>query len=99
MLTVRTVLDYVVWHCPLLPRQVSQGKFGGVHWNEAKETVIKMFDVFPIMHQFHEMIWYLVEALTFSESRLMHSDLRKLFIETEQSADFLLALDTESSRS
>lgn len=91
-----------VFGCFGAGQKVSQGTFGGVHWNEAKETATKMFDVLPIMHQLHEMLWYLKEALTFSESRLIHSDLRKLFIETEQltnqSADFLLALDIPAHR-
>lgn len=91
-----------VFECFGAGQKVSQGTFGGVHWNEGTDTAKKMFDVLPIMLQLHEMLWYLKEALTFSESRSIHSDLHELFVETEQlteqSADFLLALDIPAHR-
>ncbi|WP_151736345.1 pentapeptide repeat-containing protein ['Paenibacillus yunnanensis' Narsing Rao et al. 2020] len=41
---------------------VSQETFGGVSWREAPETAEAMFAVFPVMHQLHELLWYLEEA-------------------------------------
>jgi len=35
-----------------------------------------MFDVFPVMRQLHELLWYLTSALTLSAARSVHKDLR-----------------------
>lgn len=84
-------------------QQVSQVTFGGVDWHDEQETARKIFDVFPIMLQLHEMLWYLTEALTLKASLLIHRELCSALDETQRlsqlSPDSLLALDVPAHRS
>lgn len=43
-------------------QKVSQVTYGGHSWREKSETANEMFEVFIIMKQLHEMLWYLTEA-------------------------------------
>ena len=43
---------------------VSQVTYNGRDWRQAPGTAKEMYDVFPIMRQLHELLWYLNEALT-----------------------------------
>lgn len=43
-----------------------------------------MFEVFPVMQQLHEMLWYLAEALTLKETVSIHDSLRDMFIKMER---------------
>ncbi|MFD3726888.1 pentapeptide repeat-containing protein, partial [Streptomyces sp. NPDC058671] len=52
-----------VYDCFGAGQQVSQVTFGGVSWREAPETTSRMFDVFYVMRQLHELLRYLTEAL------------------------------------
>ncbi|MBD4759845.1 pentapeptide repeat-containing protein, partial [Xanthomonas citri pv. citri] len=45
-------------------QKVSQITYEGKDWRNSPETANQMFDVFPIMQQLHEMLWYLHEALS-----------------------------------
>ncbi|MFD3569134.1 pentapeptide repeat-containing protein, partial [Streptomyces sp. NPDC058667] len=51
-----------VYDCFGAGQQVSQVTFGGVSWREAPETTSRMFDVFYVMRQLHELLRYLTEA-------------------------------------
>ncbi|MFE6856700.1 pentapeptide repeat-containing protein, partial [Streptomyces sp. NPDC057674] len=52
-----------VYDCFGAGQQVSQVTFGGVSWREAPETASRMYDVFYVMRQLHELLRYLTEAL------------------------------------
>jgi len=92
-----------VFDCFGAGQKVSQVTFGGKDWRSGQETAKKMFDVFPIMQQLHEMLWYLTEALSFEAARSIHEELRMKLKETEQltrfAPDFLLNLDIPAYRS
>lgn len=45
-------------------QKVAQITYGGHSWREKSETASEMFEVFIIMRQLYEMLWYLNEALT-----------------------------------
>jgi uncharacterized protein YjbI with pentapeptide repeats len=45
-------------------QQVAQVTFGGRDWRGDPATARRMFDVFAVMRQLHELLWYLTEALT-----------------------------------
>ncbi len=64
-------------------QKVAQVTFEGRSWREAPETARRMFAVFPVMRQLHELLWYLTEALTLDAARPLHDDLRRLLDETE----------------
>ncbi|MCM3738477.1 pentapeptide repeat-containing protein [Bacillus cytotoxicus] len=91
-----------VFECFGAGQKVSQVTFAGVDWKESLETAKKMFEVFPIMQQLHEMLSYLTEALTLEATRPIHSELRRAIYEMEQlsqlSPDLLLKLDIPSHR-
>lgn len=84
-------------------QKVSQVTFGGVSWHEGPETAKKMFDVFPIMLQLHEMLWYLNEALTMKATLPIQEALCSALDQTERltqlSPNVLMDLDIPSHRS
>lgn len=67
------------------------------------ETAKQMFDVFPIVQQLHEMLWYLTEALTLEAATLIHNELRSALEKTEQlthlSPEAIAELDLPAHRS
>ncbi|MGC5325397.1 pentapeptide repeat-containing protein [Brevibacillus sp. SYSU BS000544] len=91
-----------VFDCFGAGQKVSQDTFEGMDWRKSPEIAKKMYNVFPIMHQLHEMLWYLTEALTLDATRPIHKELTLLLNETEQlshqSPEALLALDVSSQR-
>jgi hypothetical protein len=61
-----------------------------------------MFDVFAVMRQLHELLWYLTEALTLQPARPLHGELGLALDETERlthtSPGSLLELDVAAHR-
>ena len=76
---------------------VSQVTFNGQSWRESPDIGKKMFQVFPIMEQIHEMIAYVAEALSYDIPDDLADKLRKQLKElqdlTKLDADNLLSLD------
>ncbi|MGG0276723.1 pentapeptide repeat-containing protein [Bacillus rhizoplanae] len=91
-----------VFECFGAGQKVSQVTFEGVDWHESPEKARKMYNVFPIMQQLHEMLWYLTEALTLKATRPIHRELSLALDETERlsqlSPDSLLELDVPLHR-
>ncbi|NUW39732.1 pentapeptide repeat-containing protein [Nonomuraea rhodomycinica] len=53
-----------VFDCFGAGQKVSQVTFGGHDWRSEPGTAGRMFAVFPVVRQLHELLWYLTEALT-----------------------------------
>jgi uncharacterized protein YjbI with pentapeptide repeats len=91
-----------VYDCFGAGQKVSQVTFGRQEWRRAPQTAQQMFDVFPIMRQLHELLWYLTEALTLQPARPIHGELRVALDKTERlthdSADALMELDVVAHR-
>lgn len=91
-----------VYDCFGAGQQVSQGTFGGRDWRRHPDTAQKMFEVFPVMWQLHELLWYLAEVLTIQSARSIHEDIRAALGKTEQlthlDGDALLKLDVAVHR-
>ncbi len=91
-----------VYDCFGAGQKVAQVTFGGTDWRRAPRTAKQMFDVFTIMRQLHELLWYLTEALTLRPARALHAELRVALDETERlangSPDAVLALDVDAHR-
>ena len=91
-----------VYDCFGAGQKVSQLTFGGRDWRQDADTARQMFDVFPLMRQLHELLWYLTEALTLGPARPLHSDLAQLRAETEDltqgGPESLAALDLPAHR-
>jgi uncharacterized protein YjbI with pentapeptide repeats len=76
-----------VYDCFGAGQRVSQVTFGGVSWRTGgPEHARRMFDVFPVVRQLHELLRYLTEALTLPAARPVHADLRRMRAETERLA-------------
>ncbi|PEB39050.1 pentapeptide repeat-containing protein [Bacillus pseudomycoides] len=73
-----------VFECFGAGQKVSQVTFEGVDWRKGPEQAKKMYDVFPIMHQLHEMLWYLNEALTLKVTSPIYGEIRDAIEETER---------------
>ncbi|NIK75858.1 uncharacterized protein YjbI with pentapeptide repeats [Paenibacillus castaneae] len=91
-----------VYDCFGAGQKVAQITFGGRDWLKAPESAKQMFEVFPVMRQLHELLWYLTEALTLLPARSIHNELQIALIETERlselSADSLLVQDVAAHR-
>ncbi|WP_329494432.1 pentapeptide repeat-containing protein [Kitasatospora herbaricolor] len=91
-----------VYDCFGAGQQVSQVTFGGRDWRQAPETSRQMFEVFPVVRQLHELLWYLTEALTLPAARPVHDELRRALDDTgrltRQSAEELAGLDVAAHR-
>ncbi|MFJ7973247.1 pentapeptide repeat-containing protein [Psychrobacillus sp. NPDC096389] len=86
-----------VFDCLGAGQVVSQVTFNGQSWRDNPETREKMFQVFPIMEQIHEMIAYVAEVLSHDipnvlSDKLSHK-LKELQNLTTLDADELLSLD------
>ncbi|WP_262505090.1 pentapeptide repeat-containing protein [Streptomyces sp. TRM68367] len=92
-----------VYDCFGAGQKVSQVTFGGRDWRaDGKEHARRMVDVFPVVRQLHELLWYLTEALTLPAARPVHPDLRRALEKTEDltrgTHDELAALDVAAHR-
>ncbi|CAL9656470.1 hypothetical protein SUDANB15_06790 [Streptomyces sp. enrichment culture] len=92
-----------VYDCFGAGQKVSQVTFGGRDWRAGPpERARRMFEVFPVVRQLHELLWYLTEALTLPAARPVHAALRRALEETErltrQTPGELAALDVGAHR-
>ncbi|GGI97628.1 hypothetical protein GCM10010121_004810 [Streptomyces brasiliensis] len=92
-----------VYDCFGAGQKVSQVTFGGQDWRTgSKEHARRMFEVFPVVRQLHELLWYLDEALGLPAARPVHADLRAARDTTErltrQTAGELAVLDVAAHR-
>ncbi|MGG4489851.1 pentapeptide repeat-containing protein [Metabacillus idriensis] len=86
-----------VFDCLGAGQVVSQVTFNGQSWRENPDIGKKMFQVFPIMEQIHEMIGYVAEALSYDIpddlADKLGKQLKELQALTKLDADNLLSLD------
>ncbi|MER7815371.1 pentapeptide repeat-containing protein [Streptomyces sp. NPDC096153] len=90
-----------VYDCFGAGQKVSQVTFGGRSWRRAPEAR-RMFDVFPVMRQLHELLWYLTAVLGMAPARPVHAAARALLDEIEavtlRDAEVLLGTDVAALR-
>nr|BFE82532.1 hypothetical protein GCM10020093_051330 [Planobispora longispora] len=91
-----------VYDCFGAGQKISQITFGGVDWRRAPGTAGRMFEVFPVMRNLHELLWYLTEALTLRPARPIHAEIRRARDEVERlthdGPDALLKADVAAHR-
>ena len=73
-----------VFECFGAGQKISQGTFKGIDWREDAKHARKMYDAFPVMHQLHEMLWYLNEAILLKATQPIHKELETAIEETER---------------
>lgn len=83
-------------------QQVSQVTFAGRDWLQDPRAAAQMYEVFPVMRQLHELLWYMTAALALEPAHAIHGRLRLALKATEamtrRPAGALLVLDTERHR-
>jgi len=83
-------------------QKVAQVTFGGHDWQQAPGFAKQMCEVFLIMRQLHELLWYLTEALTLQPTHPIHGALSSMLDETERlthlSLDSFVKLDVAAHR-
>ncbi|WP_188454677.1 pentapeptide repeat-containing protein [Virgibacillus oceani] len=72
-----------VYECFGAGQKVSQVTYGGNDWRNDSALAGEMFDVFPIMQQLHEMLYYLYEALHIDDTNPIQEDLQTAIDKTE----------------
>jgi len=92
-----------VYDCFGAGQKVSRLTFGGQDWRTgSKEQARRMFEVFPVVRQLHELLWYLTEALRLEAARPVHAGLRRALERTELltrgTAEELAGLDVAAHR-
>ncbi|XEC97564.1 pentapeptide repeat-containing protein [Paenibacillus tarimensis] len=91
-----------VYDCFGAGQKVSQVTFAGRDWRQVPESAKQMFEVFPVMRQLHELLWYLSEALSLQPAKPIHDAIRLALEETEDltrlSPGDLLALNVAAHR-
>ncbi|MFC8513559.1 pentapeptide repeat-containing protein [Streptomyces sp. NPDC057257] len=92
-----------VYDCFGAGQKVSQVTFGGADWRTgSRADARRMFDVFPVVRQLHELLWYLAEALDLDAAHPIRADLRRALDRTDeltrQTPDELAELDVPAHR-
>lgn len=81
-------------------QKVAQVMYQGIDWKKSAKT--EMFDVFLIMRQLHEMLWYLTDASLQKVSASLKEELEDMRLKINQLTHLdpssLLCLDVESYR-
>lgn len=92
----------IAFDCFGAGQKVAQVSFGGHDWRKNPKFAKQMFEVFLIMRQLHELLWYLTEALTLQPTRPIHGVLSAMRDEMERltylSPDSLMELDVAVHR-
>lgn len=93
----------VTYECFGAGQHVSQVIYKGNDWRDDTTRAEEMFAVFPIVQQLHEMLWYLEQAITLTETEPFKESLREVYEQTveltkEQPED-ILNIDINSHRS
>lgn len=82
--------------------KVARVTFGGQDWRQLPFSANQMFEVFQIMRQLHELLWYLTQSQTLQATRPIHDALRAMLDETERlthlSPDELIELNLQAHR-
>ncbi|MER5747612.1 pentapeptide repeat-containing protein [Streptomyces sp. NPDC002225] len=91
-----------VYDCFGAGQKVSREIFDGRDWRGDRETARQMFQVFPVVRQLHELLWYLTETLSLAPAKPLHGEARRLLDETERlsrlPADASAELDVAAHR-
>ncbi len=78
-------------------QKVAQFTYEGQDWVKVPEYAKQMYEVFLIMRQIHEMLWYLTESLTLQPAYHIQDEIKSMLNKTERltllSPEGLKALD------
>ena len=90
------------YDCLCAGQKVAQVTYGGVNGKQSPKIQNQMFDVFLVMRQLHEMLFYLTEASLLKAATSIKEEVDLMIIETEKITDLapekLLELDIINHR-
>jgi uncharacterized protein YjbI with pentapeptide repeats len=93
----------VSYECFGAGQHVSQTIYGGGDWRNNSGHAIEMFEVYPLVQQLHEMLWYLNQALRLKETQSYYPSLQNIYEETlkltKKAPEEILKLDIGAHRS
>lgn len=87
-----------VFDCLGAGQKVAQVTYQGRSWRDAPGTATEMFDVFAVMRQLHEILWYLTEAAAKVPADDVTATLEEVEELTLADAKALLGLDVDALR-
>jgi uncharacterized protein YjbI with pentapeptide repeats len=91
-----------VYECFGAGQKVAQNTYKGKSWREYPDNMEEMFQVFPIMQQLHEILYYLNEAAQRTETKQIHKQLSTAIQEidsyTKLTANEILLIDINEKR-
>jgi pentapeptide repeat protein len=87
-----------VFDCLGAGQKVAQVTYRGRSWRDAPETATEMFEVFAVMRQLHEILWYLTEAVGRAPSAEVSALLAEVDELTTVDATALVAVDVDALR-
>lgn len=91
-----------VYDCFGAGQKVAQVTYGGRDWLRHPESAGQMFEVFPVMKQLHELLFYLSEALALEAAEPIREELARELGNTEQltalAPEAILELDVPAIR-
>lgn len=83
-------------------QKVTKHLYDGKDWKTSPEIREQMFQVFLVVFQLHQMLWYLVEADAIIPAKEVRKDIEALILENEQMTELtpaeILNLDLEAYR-
>lgn len=92
----------IAYDCLGAGQKVATVTYGGQDWRKVPELAKQMYDVFLIMKQIYEMLWYLTEALTLKPASEIHDEIKSMLDETEKltllNPEELIKLDVTTHR-
>ncbi len=74
----------IAFDCFGAGQKVAQVSFAGNDWRKVPQSAQQMFNVFLIMRQLHEMLWYLKGALTLQAAQPIHDKVSAKLDEIER---------------
>lgn len=87
-----------VFDCLGAGQKVAQVTYGGVSWRDDPSSAPEMFEVFGVMRQLHEMLWYLREASARTPGPDVSTLLEEIDTLTSADAKTLAGLDVSTVR-
>lgn len=83
-------------------QKITQDCYPTINWQSESEKSNQIFNVFLVVVQLHQMLWYLVEASSLNLSERIKSDIDILILENERMTELgpneILNLDIETYR-
>ncbi|MHC1722817.1 MAG: pentapeptide repeat-containing protein [Aminipila sp.] len=67
-------------------QKVTQEIYGGRNWKKNPEDADQMFQVFLIIYQLHQMLWYLIQADRINTDNIMENEINNLIEENDRMA-------------